>query len=253
MAPLGTLLGVDSDETGAYPASWETDVVLSDGQTVHVRPIVPEDADRLVRFHSRQSPESIYLRYFSPRPELSERDLYRFTHVDHHDRVAFVAIAGDDLIAVARYERYRGTDTAEVAFFIDDAHHGRGLATLLLEYLAAAGRERGVRRFSATTLPHNRKMLGVFAAAGYQVSSRLDEGVVDVTFDIDPTAASLAAVDRRERRAEAASVRRVLEPGSVAVVGVGRSGTGLGAEVYRNLLTNGFRGSRRRADRGTRW
>ena len=242
MAPLGTLLRVDSDETGAYPASWETDVVLSDGQTVHVRPIVPDDADRLVRFHSRQSPESIYFRYFSPRPELSPRDLHRFTHVDHHDRVAFVALAGDELIAVARYERYRGTDTAEVAFFIDDAHHGRGLATLLLEYLAAAGLERGVRRFAATTLPHNRKMLGVFAAAGYQVSSRIDDGVVEVAFDIDPTAASLAAVDRRERRAEAASVRHLLEPRSVAVVGVGRAGTGLGAEVHRNLVANGFQG-----------
>ncbi len=237
-----TLLRVDSDETGAYPASWETDVVLSDGQTVHVRPIVPDDAERLVRFHSRQSPESIYFRYFSPRPELSERDVHRFTHVDHHDRVAFVALAGDELIAVARYERYRGTDTAEVAFFIDDAHHGRGLATLLLEYLAAAGRERGVRRFAATTLPHNRKMLGVFAAAGYQVSSRIDDGVVEVAFDIDPTAASVAAVDRRERRAEAASVRRLLEPRSVAVVGVGRAGTGLGAEVHRNLVANGFQG-----------
>jgi acyl-CoA synthetase (NDP forming)/RimJ/RimL family protein N-acetyltransferase len=241
---------VESDGTGAYPASWETDVVLSDGQTVHVRPIVPEDADRLVQFHSRQSPESIYFRYFSPRPQLSERDLHRFTHVDHHDRVAFVALAGDDLIAVARYERYRGTDTAEVAFFIDDAHHGRGLATLLLEYLAAAGRERGIRRFAATTLPHNRKMLGVFSAAGYQVSSRLDDGVVEVGFDIDPTVASQAAVDRRERRAEAASVRRLLEPRSVAVVGVGRSGTGLGAEVHRNLASNGFRGPLYAVNRG---
>ena len=250
MTPLGTLLVVDSDETGAYPASWETDVVLSDGQTVHVRPITPDDAPRLVQFHSRQSPESIYLRYFSPRPELSERDLHRFTHVDHHDRVAFVALAGDELIAVARYERYRGTDTAEVAFFIDDAHHGRGLATLLLEYLAAAGRERGIRRFAATTLPHNRKMLGVFAAAGYQVSSKIDDGVVEVAFDIDSTSASLAAVDRRERRAEAASVRRVLEPRSVAVVGVGRSGVGLGAEVYRNLVTNGFRGPLHAVNRG---
>ena len=62
-----------------------------------------------------------------------------FTTVDHRDRVAFVALAMDEIIAVARYERYRGTDTAEVAFFVDDDHHGRGLASLLLEYLAAAG------------------------------------------------------------------------------------------------------------------
>ena len=229
--------------TGAYPPSWETDVVLSDGHTVRVRPIVPTDADALVRFHQRQSAESIYFRYFSPRPQLSEREIRHFTTVDHHDRVAFVAVAMDEIIAVARYERYRGTDTAEVAFFVDDEHHGRGLASLLLEYLVAAGLENGLRRFSATTLPNNRRMLGVFQSAGYEVASRLDEGVVEVAFDIDPTGAALAAMDRRERAAEAASVRPMLAPTSVAVVGAGKGRGGLGAEVFRNLLDNGFRGA----------
>jgi acyl-CoA synthetase (NDP forming)/RimJ/RimL family protein N-acetyltransferase len=218
-------------------------VVLRDGHTVHVRPIVPGDADRLMRFHARQSPESIYFRYFSPRPELSERDVQHFTVVDHRDRVAFIALSEDEMVGVARYERYRGTDTAEVAFFIDDAHQGRGLAALLLEYLAEAGRDNGLRRFTATTLPHNRKMLRVFTTAGYDVATRLDEGVVEVAFDIAPTVESFAAMERRERVAEAASVRRMLRPGSVAVVGAGRGSDGLGAGVFRNLLTNGFRGT----------
>lgn len=231
-----------TDATGAYPASWEADVVLKDGHTVHVRPIVPDDADRLVRFHQRQSPESIYFRYFSPRPRLSQRDVEHFTHVDHESRVAFVALLGDEMIGVARYELYRGTDTAEVAFFIDDDHNGRGLATVLLEYLAAAGQERGVRRFNASTLPSNRKMLGVFAAAGYDVASSFDEGVIEVAFDISPTGTSVAAMDRRERIAEAASVRRLLSPRSVAVVGAGHLRGGLGAEVFQNLLDNDFQG-----------
>ena len=218
-------------------------MVLRDGHTVHVRPIVPADADRLLRFHSRQSPESIYFRYFSPRPELSERDVRHFTVVDHRDRVAFVAMSEDEIVGVARYERYRGTDTAEVAFFIDDDHQGRGLGTLLLEYLAEAGRDNGLRRFTATTLPHNRKMLRVFTTAGYDVATRLDEGVVEVAFDIAPTVESFAAMERRERVAEAASVRRMLRPGSVAVVGAGRGSEGLGAGVFRNLLVNGFRGA----------
>lgn len=229
--------------TGAYPPSWETDVVLADGHTVHVRPIVPADAERLVRFHHRQSAESIYFRYFSPRPELSSRDVAHFTEVDHRDRVAFVALSMDEIIAVARYERYRGTDTAEVAFFVDDEHHGRGLASLLLEYLVAAGQENGLRRFAATTLPNNRKMLKVFQSAGYEVASRLDEGVVEVGFDIDPTGEALAAMVRRERAAEAASVRPMLQPRSVAVVGAGRERGGLGAEVLHNLVANGYRGA----------
>ena len=233
----------DPDATGAYPASWEADVVLKDGHTVHVRPIVPDDADRLARFHQRQSPESIYFRYFSPRPTLSEKDIHHFTHVDHHSRVAFVALLDDEMVGVARYEMYRGTDTAEVAFFVDDEHHGRGLATVLLEYLAAAGQENGVRRFNASTLPSNRKMLGVFAAAGYDVASNFDDGVIEVAFDISPTDVSVAAMDRRERVAEAASVRRLLSPASVAVVGAGTRRGGLGAEVFQNLLDHGFQGA----------
>ena len=233
---------MEPDVPGAYPASWEADVVLRDGHTVRVRPIVPEDGERLVRFHSRQSPESIYFRYFSPRPQLSERDVRHFTHVDYVDRVAFVALLDDELVGVARYERYSGTDTAEVAFFIDDEHHGRGLATVLLEYLAAAGLENRLRRVRASTLPTNRKMLGVFSAAGYDVATQFDDGVIEVGFDIDPTDASVAAIDRRERVAEAASVRRLLSPRSVAVVGAGKQRGGLGAEVFRNLLRNDFQG-----------
>src|SRR6476469_3870179 len=83
-----------------YPARWESDVVLSDGGIAHVRPIRPDDAERLVAFHERQSSESIYFRFFSPRPKLSARDLDRFTHVDYLDRMAFVALLGDDIIGM---------------------------------------------------------------------------------------------------------------------------------------------------------
>ncbi len=230
------------DVTGAYPHSWEADVVLTDGQIVHVRPITPDDADGLREFHSRQSAESIYFRYFSPRPVLTDRDIHHFTNVDHVDRVAFIALFDGQIIGVARYEAYKGAKVAEVAFFVDDEQQGRGLATLLLEFLVAAGRERGIRRFVATTLPSNHRMLGVFSAAGYEVSSHFDAGVVEVGFDILPTEASLAAMDRRERRAEAASVRRLLEPQSVAVIGVGREPGSIGGEVFRNILNNRFVG-----------
>lgn len=198
--------------------TWEADAVLRDGRTVHLRSIRPDDAGLVQQFHERQSPESIYFRFFSPRPRLSERELRHFTTVDGHDRVAFVALLHGQLIGVARYERYTGTDTAEVAFFVDDGHHGRGLATLLLEYLAAAARENGIGRFRASTLPANRKMLGVFAAAGYEIATHIEDGVVDVAFDLRATGEVVAALQRRERLAEAASVRRMVQPARVAVI-----------------------------------
>ena len=85
-----------------YPAEWDADVVLADGSTVRIRPIRPDDGPRLVDFHGRQSPESIYFRYFSPHPRLSDEEVHHLTHVDYVDRMAFVALRGDVLVGVGR-------------------------------------------------------------------------------------------------------------------------------------------------------
>src|SRR5699024_3138191 len=125
----------------AYPAHWESDIALRDGSAAHLRPIRPTDADALQEFHQRQSEHSRYLRFYAPMPRLSSRDLDRFTHVDHVDRVAFVVLVGQDIIAVGRYDRVSPT-SAEVAFNVSDSRQGTGLASVLLEHLAAAARER---------------------------------------------------------------------------------------------------------------
>jgi acyl-CoA synthetase (NDP forming)/RimJ/RimL family protein N-acetyltransferase len=206
----------------AYPAAWEADVVLHDGSTTRLRPIRPDDADALQAFHVGQSERSTYLRFFAPLERLSDRDLRRLVTVDHDDRVALVAVQGEDerIIGVARYDRV-SPDEAEVAFNVSDAHQGRGLGSVLLEHLAAAARERGVRRFVAEVLPQNGRMIAVFRDAGYEVVSRTEDGVVQVGFDIDPTDRSLAVVADREHRAEARSMRGLLGARSVVVVGPG--------------------------------
>lgn len=225
-----------------YPSRWEADVVLADGGTMSVRPIRPDDAELIVRFHDRQSPESIYFRFFSPRPRLSERDLHRFTHVDYVDRMAFVGLIGDELVGVARYDRHRGRSDAEVAFFIDDHHHGRGMATVLLEYLAAAAREAGISGFTASVLPQNRKMLGVFTQVGFTSRSRFEEGVIEVELGIEPTPEALAAIEARAATAEARSVERLLKPTSIAVVGASRDPDSIGYQVFSQLIAHGFEG-----------
>jgi acyl-CoA synthetase (NDP forming)/RimJ/RimL family protein N-acetyltransferase len=207
-----------------------------------VRPIRPDDAERIVAFHDRQSPESIYFRFFSPRPRLSERDVERFTHVDYVDRMAFVGLLGDELIGVARYDRHRGRSDAEVAFFIDDEHHGRGMATVLLEYLAVAAREAGISGFTATVLPQNRKMLSVFTQAGFTAHSHFEDGVIEVELGIEPTPEALAAIDKRAGTAEARSVARILAPSSIAVVGASRATGTIGHQTFANLVAGGFEG-----------
>ncbi|TLW92233.1 GNAT family N-acetyltransferase [Saccharomonospora piscinae] len=224
-----------------YPRHWEADVVLADGRPVHLRPIVPTDADRIVALHARLSERTRYLRYFGAYPRIPARDLRRFTTVDHHDRVAFVTLLGDDIVAVGRYERL-SESSAEVAFVVDDAHQGRGLGSILLEHLAAAASECGLRRFVAEVLAENAAMTRVFRDAGYQVSRAFEEGLLHLEFDIDPTEESLAVARAREQAAEARSVHNLLHPRSVAVIGASTDSTKIGYAVLSNLLAADFAG-----------
>jgi len=220
----------------------EFDAVLADGGTAHVRPIRPEDCESLLAFHGRLSPETVRLRFFSPHPTLSQAEAERFANVDGKDRAALVATQDDQIIAVVRYDRIPGTDEAEVAFVVEDAHQGRGVATLLLEHLAAWARLQGIRRFTAETLAENRRMLGVFHDAGFAVKSAWGDGAVNVSFPITEDETFLVAMGERERRADVASLRTVLCPRSIAVVGAGRRRGGIGHEVFRNLLASDFQG-----------
>ena len=202
----------------------------------------PPTADAVDAFHVRQSRETIYFRYFSPLPKLSARDLDRIVNIDYVTRLAFVALLGDEIVGMASYDIWPDHNEAEVAFIVDDEHQGRGLATVLLEYLAVAARENGLDGLTATVLPTNRKMLGVFHDAGFQVASAFEEGVIEVRLGIEPTEEGLRLIEERERRSEAASVTRLLSPGSIAVIGAGRERGGIGHEVFRNLVAGGFDG-----------
>jgi acyl-CoA synthetase (NDP forming)/RimJ/RimL family protein N-acetyltransferase len=241
-----------------YPKGWEADVVLSDGGTVHLRPIVPSDGDALTAFHGRMSERTRYLRYFGAYPQIPPRDLERFTTVDHHDRVAFVALLGDDIVAVARYERIDKGPSAEVAFVVEDRHQSRGLGPIFLEHLAAAARESGIERFVAEVLAENAAMLGVFRAAGYHLVREMEEGVFHLEFAIDPTDESVAVARSREQAAEARSVHNLLHPRSVALIGASTDPDKVGYAVLGNLLRADFAGpvfpvnAEHRAVRGVR-
>jgi len=225
----------------AYPGHWEADVLLTDGTVAHLRPILPADADLLVAFYGRVSEESKYLRFFAPYPRLTRRDIVRFTDVDSTDRVALIVTVGPDMVAVGRFDRAGTVGTpagrrADVAFLVEDAHHGRGLASVLLEHLAVIARELGITAFVAQVLPENERMTRVFADAGYTVRDRTEDDVLVLDFPLQPTASSVAVTQAREQRAEARSVERMLRPAAVAVVGASREVDKVGHQLVRNLV-----------------
>jgi acyl-CoA synthetase (NDP forming)/RimJ/RimL family protein N-acetyltransferase len=225
-----------------YPAHWEADVVLADGGTAHLRPIMPEDAERWDRFIAGLSPQTIYFRFFTENPVLGPAQREHFTVVDYVERVAFVALLGAEIVGIGRYDQVPGTPIAEASFVVDDAQHGRGLGSILLEHLAAAARERGLRRFEAEVLTANIKMIRVFQDAGYRIEREVDGDSMRLAFDIEPTEHSVEVMRSREHRAESRSIARLLSPRTVAVVGASRAPGAPGNTVLRNVLGGQFPG-----------
>ena len=216
-------------------ARWDSTVVLGDGETVLVRALRPSDEQALAAFHRRQSPDSIYRRFFSPKPELTPAELRHFTDVDMVDRAALCVEWHGEFIAWASYERWPGRDDADTAFMVDDAHHGKGIATLLLEHLAAIATSNGIERFTAEVLADNRPMLAVFARAGWPLERTYDRGVIEVDFAIAETHEFLDSLAEREQRADSRAMARLLLPRSIAVVGASDRPDTVGRVLWRNI------------------
>jgi RimJ/RimL family protein N-acetyltransferase len=146
---------------------------LSDGRQVAIRPIAPDDHERLRALHARLSPESKYRRYLATKPELSSADARYLVEIDGRDHFALVATVPDEpdepIVAVARYIRLP-TDpaAAEYAIVVGDEYQRQGLATELMTRLAHAAADRGIERFRATMFADNVAMHRVTAklAAG---------------------------------------------------------------------------------------
>ncbi len=167
-----------------YPARHEQMVELDDGSALWVRPIVPEDAPRLVHTFPRLSPDTVYLRFFRPMHELSPEEAQRLATVDYRNSMALVALrprreedehSHDHIIAVARYYR-TGPEVAEMAITVEDAYQRQGLGTRLIRLLANVARENGIQALDAYVLAENWRMTRALHKVGFPITLRQAEG-----------------------------------------------------------------------------
>ena len=150
---------------------------------VTVRPIEPDDVDRLLAFHAQLSIDTTYLRFFSVHPRLSDAEVHRFTHVDHHDREAIVAMDDNEIVGVARFDQL-GDGRAEAAFVVRDDWQNHGVGHTLIVRLARRAQEEGVRQLVAETMANNARMLAVFRGAGLVERASFRDGVMWVELDL---------------------------------------------------------------------
>ena len=223
--------------------------LLTDGSTVEIRPAGPQDAAAVRDMHAAMSPDNMYLRFFSVSPYAAEREAHRVCRAPGPDHEALLAWLGGRLVGVASYEATGTPGTAEIAFAVPDDMHHHGIATLLLEHLVSLARRRRLQAFTAETLADNAAMLRVFTSAGLPVQRRLCDEVVELTFTLpgsdadDSLDSYLESVARRESRSDVASLRHLLQPESVAVVGASRRPGTVGRAILHNIMKCGFGGS----------
>lgn len=227
-----------------YPSEYELDVVVRDGDVVHVRPITPNDGGLLVDFFERLGPESRYFRFFRVKQSLDPEEVRYFTTVDYEQRMALIVIDEGRMVAVARYDRLEeDPTTAEVAFAVADDAQGRGIGTELLQLLTTYARQQHITGFRAFVLPENVQMLRLFRNSGFELHRTVEDGIYTVDFPVAYTDDARAAAEEREKRAVAASILPLLFPRSIAVIGASTKQGSIGNTLFRNLLHTGYGGA----------
>jgi acetate---CoA ligase (ADP-forming) len=218
-------------------------LVLRDGSLAGVRATDIGDAPALAEFFRRLSEESRMLRFFTA-GEPPAALINRLSDSSDPSRaLTLVAERASGIIATASYIGV-GADVAEVAFAVADGFQGKGLATALLERLAAAAASRGFRRFEATTLAHNARMLDVFRDSGFEIRSQTtSDGCVDVQLSLSASAAGVAREEQRHRTATVTSLKPLLAPRAVAVIGASRRKSAIGRRVLDAIVAAGFTGA----------
>ncbi len=187
-----------SDDTRGFSAAF----ALRDGGVATVRAIRPDDRERLQTAFRALDAESVYMRYFSYKHELSEADLDRLCSPDFHERVVLVVTVasteGETIVGAGGYVAHEAPDgqrAAEVAFSVEEDVQRQGISGKLLSVLADIACADGVDRFDAEVLARNGAMLRVFARSGLPMEVRPEEGGV-VRLSLSLLSASLAPASR---------------------------------------------------------
>jgi len=168
-------------------AAYQANETLLDGRMLRIRPICPSDKQALEQGLEHLSTQSAYFRFFQRKTHFTARELEYFTEVDFVNHVALVAsVFNNELEEPAGVGRYivldnaSAANVAEIAFAVEDAYHGLGIATFLLKHLTAIARENRVDHFQADVLATNHNMLEVFENSALPMEQHPQGEVIEV-------------------------------------------------------------------------
>lgn len=230
-------------ELGVQGPAWE-DVLLRDGTIARVGDVMPGDRDELVQLHDALTDRDRYRRFF----HVGRVDGVRFVEgllprLASDEAVAKMATVDGHVIGLASAMKTGRDGEAELALVVADRYAHHGVATVLLEHLAVAAAGAGVTDLVAYVMADNAAAFDVIRHSGFEITSVSDQETVELRFPVRLTDQVLEAMISREQRADADSLRALLRPRSVAVIGASRRVDHAGHQVVRNLLRAGFTGT----------
>lgn len=169
-----SILGACSGQAGrARPSTvW----IMRDGVEVEIRPICPDDEERMIKFHQGLSERSVYMRYFeslSLAARTAHSRLSRICFTDPALETVLVVLARErnseeqKILAVGRLSKLSDPTKAEVALLVADEFQGRGLGSELVRRLIQAAKEQGITRIEAEMLRDNTSIQRVLKKSGF--------------------------------------------------------------------------------------
>jgi RimJ/RimL family protein N-acetyltransferase len=167
-------------------AGADLDITSADGVRLLVRPMHGFDGAALAAAVAHLSPRSRYLRFLTPKPRLTRREIASLTDLDHHAREALIATepTSGAWVAVARYAAFADDPlTADVAVTVADPWQQRGVGSALVALLVERARQEGIARLQATTLAGNLPALRLLLRQGFERSSR-DRDTLELARDL---------------------------------------------------------------------
>lgn len=160
-------------------------VMLRNGAAIVIRQLAAGDEAAITSWFDGLGAQTRYARFFGWLDRLDNRTRSELVRVDHRDREAIAARAVDGTtVGIARYIRLGESRTAEVAVAVADDWSGQGVATLLLERVAAQARAVGIQQFTATCLVTNRTVIRLLSRLGTASVGPPDAGIVTVRIDL---------------------------------------------------------------------
>lgn len=153
---------------------------LDDGISYAIRPIQPNDRERIIELFNHLSPESRYLRFAHAISKLPDDFLDDILHLDYKREMALVAViknhsGADEIVGIARYVTPPKKSSCEFSLSVSDSHTAHGIGTHLMLELIAHAKENGLQEILGYVLSKNLKMLYLVSDLGFQISNLDDD------------------------------------------------------------------------------